>query len=351
MKVRVAVVASIAFLAPMISTAAIAFPFRIPPAVLIWGQLQLNGQAASPISDIDYTHQIQTVGGQTAKILCRGSLRTIDRTSTFTLDDVCPEAAQTIERDGVEVPLRGGNDQSIPFIISPRKTKLLSSRPFISWNAVETSDFYSVTLLGPEGRVWSRTSESAEMPYPSDESSLEEGVNYAIKVTTSLGVSSDEGIPGLAFSVMSQDEQRQVEMAMTQLSENGLTAEAKAYAEAYTYQNYGLLTEAITIFESLEQNISLNSDSYHFLGSLYEEVRLNYHARDFYLKALEIAEEQKHEIAKAKAFYSLGNIHIVLGNIPKAISYLEQSQEIYLALEGEESRRGEIIENQLSIFQ
>lgn len=304
-------------------------------------------QRVTPFIGIYRNNRIQAIQGQTATVLCDNVLIPIPDRGLLTIEEVCLRGANTIERDGQDVP-RGGSDLAIPFLITPRSTKILTARPAIRWNPVATATTYTVTLLGPEGKLWSKTVDEAGMPYPSDEPPLEAGIQYVFEVTTDRGVSSaDEGIAGLAFSLMDQARQQEVEAALAELGELTLPAEAVAYATAHVYRQNGLLADAINVLETLDSEVTQPTASYLLLGDLYLQTQLNQKAKDAYLKALEVAEDSANLEEYASALTALGGVYLVLNDIQESRRYLAAALNLYIALGASDHSTAQAIKSQL----
>ena len=75
-------------------------------------------------------------------------------------------------------------DPTIPYLISPRKTLVISAMPLILWNPVDQADSYQVTVRG-EGLEWStlvRSTNAHSLIYPNDAPQLQSGVAYTVEI-------------------------------------------------------------------------------------------------------------------------------------------------------------------------
>ncbi|HEY9602007.1 MAG TPA: hypothetical protein V6C85_10380 [Allocoleopsis sp.] len=102
----------------------------------------------------------------------------------------CPPQAVPLSRTRGDIaPLRNAINPLIPYIISPRRTKLLNALPMLRWNAVLGASRYTVSLIADEDVLWETQAEETEVVY-SGESPLESGVDYLLMVRANTGASS-----------------------------------------------------------------------------------------------------------------------------------------------------------------
>ncbi|MEM7794364.1 MAG: hypothetical protein AAF579_07910, partial [Cyanobacteria bacterium P01_C01_bin.118] len=116
--------------------------------------------------------------------------------------------------------LLGGNDASIPYVISPRNAWIQEpgpARPYtIRWNPVEGAQRYTVRIWRwtferdqPEVALWQETTldSASSLDFP-QQVSLEPGNYYSIEVVTDQGVSSDldEGYYESGFQLLFEED-------------------------------------------------------------------------------------------------------------------------------------------------
>jgi hypothetical protein len=205
----------------------------------------------------------------------------------------CPPQAVPLSRNRGDIaPLRSEISPLIPYIISPRRTKLLNSLPMLRWNAVPGASHYAVSLIVDEGDVfWQTQIGETEVVY-SGESPLESGVNYLLMVEADTGTSSlEDDSPDLGFSLLNENEATVVRDAVEQLLNWDLADETKSIALANLYRIYDLKAEAIATLEVLVKQGSQIAAIYRTLGDLYLEVGLNPLASSHYLRATQLATE------------------------------------------------------------
>jgi hypothetical protein len=193
----------------------------------------------------------------------------------------------------------GGWDTSIPYIISPRYTKILSNKPvFLSWNRTGENSSYEVVIKSiekPWSWPWTISSGSKnEVIKILGPEKLEPGT-YRLIVKADNGKSSDqeitedEKIPVSQFRVVSKAEENEIENEVRDFNNNFLDV-ARIYAEK------GFYLEAIQILEDMNED-KKDSETYLFLGSFYSAVGLSASAvKNYGLSEAIYAKEQRAEI-------------------------------------------------------
>jgi len=259
----------------------------------------------------------------------------------------------------------GGNNQLIPFIISPRYTLLLNNCPTLRWNAVKDEQVYTVTLyrydIGEDREVWTKQVENpnsvegiVEYPYPlCGEKPLEAGFNYKLVVTASANGSSSKDeevnfedydpqsreVGELEFLLIEKDKAELVQETVDQISQGESTDYRKELAIAYLYAGNNLYAEAIERLEMFIQQGTQPPEVYRTLGELYAQSGLNLLAEKYYLRAIEQVEETS-DIEKALAQQDLGELYKVMSQtedqpdariaqLNKAKDLLEQALQHY----------------------
>lgn len=205
----------------------------------------------------------------------------------------CPPQAVPLPRTRGDIaPLRSGISPLIPYIISPRRTKLLNSLPMLRWNAVPGASRYTVSLIVDEEDVlWETQVEGTEVVY-SGESPLESGVDYLLMVEADMGASSlEDDSPDLGFTLLDENEATVVREAIEQLVKLDLADETKSFALANLYRIHDLKAEAIATWEALVKRGSQIAAIYRTLGDLYLEVGLNPLAQSWYMRATQLGTE------------------------------------------------------------
>ena len=95
------------------------------------------------------------------------------------INQICPPVIiSPTFRPGELKPRPGGNQEGIPYVISPRMTYVMENRPTFRWNSVSGATEYIVSLHGPGGQEWEKAVSSTTLTYPSQEESLAENTKY-----------------------------------------------------------------------------------------------------------------------------------------------------------------------------
>lgn len=263
------------------------------------------------------------------------------------LTNGCPQPPEPVLMSGNSLlpNTRGGNDPLIPYIISPRATKLLSETPTLRWNPSPGSTRYSVQIKG-EVLIWESDVSATQTIYPG-KPPLEPGRTYLLIVEADNGKSSqDEDIPGLGFSLLNESDAQEVQDDAEHFAELNLPDKAKAYALAQLYAGDGLMAEAIETLEALVGADSQTAAVYRALGDFYLKIGLSLLAGPHYRRAIELAEVAGDVEGSAEAQAGLGTVYETQGNKDEATRWLDQARAGFEVL-GDMKRVSEI-EKQLN---
>ncbi|MDY6940231.1 MAG: hypothetical protein SWY16_21565 [Cyanobacteriota bacterium] len=162
------------------------------------------------------------------------------------------------EEDAYRCPNRGGDtithDDTIPYVISPRRTNLLDDRPMLRWNAVTDASSYTVCLQETGVTVWCREVGTAHMEYPADEPPLQSGEVYLLSIQTDGGAFSLDAPPipgGLEFELLDAERRARVQQTIEAIEGQDIDETARTLAIAFLYTENGLIAEAIDLLEGL----------------------------------------------------------------------------------------------------
>jgi tetratricopeptide (TPR) repeat protein len=255
------------------------------------------------------------------------------------LNNGCPQVPEPalVSAGGLIANTRGGTDPLIPYIISPRSTKLLDPMPTLRWNAAPGAQTYTVRISGID---WQEQVEATEVEYPGDPA-LQPGTDYLLIVEADSGKSSkDEGLPGLGFSLLAQEEAARLRADMARVDALNLSADARAFALAQLYAGHQLYAEAIELLEQSAANDQAANVS-RALGELYQQVGLLIQAESSYSRAVELAEGVGDLESATSARARLGEVYLALGNKNESRIWFTQAQAGYESL-GDSQHAGEI---------
>jgi len=260
------------------------------------------------------------------------------------LTNGCPQIPEPglVRGESVIGNTRGATNPLIPYIISPRATKLLSPTPTLRWNPVPGVKSYSVRISGLD---WQDMVNGTEVIYPGDPPLLP-GTTYLLIVESDNGKSSQsEGVPGLGFSLPLEEETRRIRADITTIAGLKLSDDAEAFALAQLYAGRGMYSEAINMLEELADADSQAANVYRALGDHYQQIGLPLLAEQSYLETVKIVESADDPEVLAEAQARLGTVYLTLGNKVEAIHWLKQAKLGYEAL-GDE-KKVEEVQNQL----
>jgi hypothetical protein len=287
--------------------------------------------------------QLQPASDAQAVVLCDNlSAWTVPAGVRSGLNNGCPQSSepQLVRGESAIGNTRGSADPLIPYIISPRATKLLDSTPTLRWNPVPGAKNYNLRVSGTDWQTESSTDEYVYDGKPP----LQPGVDYLWIVEADTGKSSqDEGLPGLGFSVLFDEEAERVRADSASIDELALSDEAKIFALAQLYSGHGLYAEAIQMLEELAEAGNQETNVYRALGELYQQVGLLAQAESSYSTALEFAESVGDVEGTVAAQSGLGEVYVALGNENEAVRWLTLAQAGYEIL-GDSQRASQIAE-------
>ncbi|NEP14836.1 MAG: hypothetical protein F6K14_32515 [Symploca sp. SIO2C1] len=238
------------------------------------------------------------------------------------------------------------NNSSTPYIISPRRTKLLNNQPRLRWNPVSEATSYTVSIKG-EGVDWKTQVSDTQIVYPGEQP-LQPGSHYLLIVRADTGASSTDEpvIPGgLGFSLLETTPAQQVHSQSEKIAQKSWTEQAKTLALANLYLNNGLTLEAVEMLENLVNSGVETAPIYNNIGKLYLNfLALVPEAKTYYLKAVELADSNDIEEQTA-AQDGLGQVEAKFGNRDEAIRLLTLARDGYETLG--DSERVSQLERQL----
>jgi hypothetical protein len=245
-----------------------------------------------------------------------------------------PPAPEPQNPDTVDT--RPINKPGVPYIIYPRKTSIVDTRPTLRWNAVPGASYYQVEVVGAE-LYWKISTRETSIQY-SGETPLQPGSYYSLVVKAESGESSlSEGAFG--FTVLSESEKAEILLAREDLQQKQLSKMAEVSALADLYQSNNLKGAAINELEAAIRDEIESVAIYQLLGKVYQQVGLNRLAKDRYLKGLELAEQMEDIEGQAEIQGKLAIMNAILGDREEAQQQLEMSQRLYQELGDTEKAR------------
>ncbi len=278
--------------------------------------------------------QLKLSAGASATVMCNNrSVWVVPAGKVSLVSDGCGSEQPKLTRpNSRRSPSRAPNE-TIPYIISPRNTALLTNRPILRWNAVPGATRYKVRVQDAGLTLdWQTETSNTQIEYPG-EPPLQPDSYYLLIVETDKGDSSEEEQgTDLSFTLLDAQKAESVRTEVAQLKQQQLTQEAEGLALAYLYQSYDLKAEAIELLEGLVKRGSQTAAVYQLLGDLYLQLGLSQQAKSPYLQALELAKRTEDVEGQAEAQVGLGEAEYEFNNKDEAIAWLKKARENYLLL-------------------
>jgi hypothetical protein len=225
-----------------------------------------------------------------------------------------------------------------PIVVSPRRTKLLTTHPTLRWLPVQGVITYEVSI-----REWSTTvSSKTELVYPSDAPSLQAGQVYKLKVSVGDRTSEEELMPNLGFTILNADEARAIQDWEERINAMRLDDAGSRFLVASLYASVGLEAEAIEQLEQFDALINISPESVapsvpRYLGDLYARAGLNSLAAERYDRAIQLSSQEGDIEGEALAHRALGQIYEASGYKQGAAQHLKQALELYQQLQASQT--------------
>lgn len=241
-----------------------------------------------------------------------------------------PEKVALVFEGSLLAATRGDENDELPMVIGPRRTKLLSPRPVLRWSVPSGAGNVSVAVKGPS-LAWQAKppAGSTSLPYPADAPALQPNANYRVTVTAA-GRSSDEAAdPGMGFTLLAEPAAAEVRAGVERIGALRLEPDAARLLTAHFMAARGLQAEAI---EQLEAAAPAPR-SLITLGALYQSVGLARLAEARWLQAAKSAATANDVEAQAHAQLALGTIYLdVFGLRDDAARALGEAAALYAKL-------------------
>ncbi len=303
--------------------------------------------------------------GVRVTILCPdGSRRSVNAGVPSGLGTICLVWRTDATRGTQDPNVAGGIDTSIPYLIAPRHTLLLSATPLLRWNPVSGTNQYTVEVKSPTGTVWKTETKEAQISYAGKP--LEPGTTYSLLVTTNTGRSSQEDktpggelVASLDFKVLRSSEAKEVRAMTEKLLQSNPKDEAATlmlatyYGDyvlpsnaipAYglsqdNYQTYSLSAEAISLLETQIQQGNQSPALYRTLGDLYWQTGLLRLAGEAYTKAIAQVQTPEDLEEWTLASYGLGKVYTVLKEPQQTLQNMTQARTGFIFLGNSEKAK------------
>jgi hypothetical protein len=275
--------------------------------------------------------------GASAKVVCNNlSVWNPQSKGEFLVSQGCTSATRAVltRPNNDRSPTRNANDPTIPYLISPRNTAILTRQPTLTWNPVAGATSYQVQVSGP-GVNWKTEVRQPQLVYLGSEA-LQGGKRYWVTITADHGVSTKNN-DNAGFTVLSDADTQRVKTQIAQLQQQPLSDKSKVLALAHLYRSNNLNAEAIAVLEKAVKEGNPTTAVYQLLGSIYQQVGLNLLAKERYLTGLNRAKAEQNWEAQGIIQESLGEVEEALDNLKPALQCYQEAQGSYRML-GDEAK-------------
>lgn len=306
-----------------LGTVAIASPTRVSSGTANLKRAGWSSFRSAAIGTILQTGDLLEGLDGSAAVSCGGGqkLRLTPR-QVVSVSKICGSQRLSLRgNSNDDTAIAGGNDETIPYVISPRTQWQLESEKFtIRWNPVATAKQYTVSVycvsdnsLCRKKLIWTTKTTEPETTYGGQP--LSTGLQYQVVIETDNGLSSrDEMVEAMSFEVYDANFRELIETEYENLLAQDFTDEALTLATADFAVNYDLYSQAIaTLQTELESGTEVIA-VYQMLARLYAQTGLNLLAKATYETAIELATAQDNIDALALSQKGLAKVEIQLGN-------------------------------------
>lgn len=219
-----------------------------------------------------------------------------------------------------------------PYVISPRKGKVLTTRPEIRWNQVKGVEIYTVQLSQlsspATGTIsWEVTAEALNYQYPLAQLPLIPGEIYSIKIATSNSIASTEDEQEVTVEVLDEAKQQEFFGLLEQLRQLDLSSQTEIILESILYEEYELYSQAIAILSGYMRENPNELDIREQLAELYARIGLPREAQQQYEEIVGRSRGQITEI-RMRAFNRLADFAEWEKKGAIAAAYRTESQQI-----------------------
>ncbi len=308
--------------------------FEVKGKVTVDKEQWKNPQPAAVGLHLTGKDELEVAANSLVKIYCSNKIiwtvQPEKDTKTYNVSDGCPSGNSVIRLpNSNNDTLRddGKTEEylaTLPYLITPRESYILTNTPLLWWNAVEGATNYTVNI---DGVNWETQTNKTEIIY-SGETPLKEDRRYRIIIETDNGkLSTSDAVVG--FTILDQQTKNIVLDAKKEIEEAELSAEEKGLILAKLYRGYELYVDAIEVLEKLVKQDSQIVAVYQLLGDSYLETGLPHFAKNPYEKALELATGTENLSVKADTQKGLGESYYSLGNTDDAVHWLKQAKTSY----------------------
>lgn len=310
-----------------------------------WSNFRPISSKATPIP-LSLGDQLRRAMNATAVVACpNGKRESVLRVEEGTgLIDICRQSKAIISKGPPPLSGIAGIDDKIPYVISPRRTLLLTTTPTLRWHPVSGATEYTVQLVGAKGIIWQTKVRETQVAYSGDPV-LQPGIPYTVVVHTDTRRSSQvEGNASSEFIILQATEVKAVQAEVKTILQSNFSEEVKAlkladYYSSYEIANptdyglsekvaksYRLNADAIAVLENLIKKGKRSPLLYRTLGNLYWQTGLMRPAETAYLKAIEYVQTLEDLEEWALTMIGMGELYEATQEPKQALLWYSQAR-------------------------
>uniref|UniRef100_A0A832M4A8 Tetratricopeptide repeat protein n=1 Tax=Oscillatoriales cyanobacterium SpSt-402 TaxID=2282168 RepID=A0A832M4A8_9CYAN len=327
-----------------------------------WSTFRPITRVGTPLEQDD---QLRRASNASAIVACpNGKKQPIRRAEERTgLTEICIQWKGIISKGPPPFGSIGGIDLQRPFLISPRRTLLLSATPALRWNAVSGTSHYTVQILNSGKVVWQTQVKEPQITYPGNPA-LQPGTLYSVLIQTNTGKSSQsEDNTGIEFIILRDADVKVIQAEANTILQSDFTTEVKALKLANYYGNYGisqpssyglskevaegyrLSADAIAVLETFIDKGSRSPVVYRTLGNLYWQTGLMKSAENAYLSAIETVQSSEDLEEWSLAMFGVGELYEAIQDFRQALLWYSQARAGFVT---REDRRVELLNRRIA---
>lgn len=306
-----------------LGTVAIASPNRVSNGTTNLKRTGWSSFRAAAVGTILQTGDLLEALDGSAAVSCgSGQKLRLTPRQVVSVSKICGSQRLSLRGNSYDdTAIAGGDDQTIPYVISPRTQWQLESENFtIRWNPVATAKQYTVSLycvsentLCRRKLLWTTKTTEPQTTYGGQP--LSTGLQYQVVIETDNGLSSrDETAEAMSFEIYDASFRELIEADYEDLLAQDFTDEALTLATADYAVNYDLYSQAIATLETEVESDTEVIAVYQMLARLYAQTGLNLLAKETYETAIQLANAQDDIDALALSQKGLAKVEAQLGN-------------------------------------
>lgn len=295
--------------------------------------------------------QLKISPGAIAKVVCPGQNAIVKKRGTgerLSTQKICPTWRAVIDKGAPPIGEMGGKDAQIPYLISPRRSLILTSTPTLRWNPVAGATQYTVQIKNAQGIVWQTQVKTPQVTYPGTPA-LTPSIPYTVIIKTNTGKSSESEF-GSQFLLLRSAELKTVQAETNLITQIDASPEIKAlrladYYASYqlpeptvygltekTVKDYSLSADAIDTLETLLKTSKPTPLIYRKLGTLYTNIGVTLPAEQAYLKAIDSIQSPEDLEEWTLTAVALGELYELAQERKQAIGWYQQARAGFIFL-------------------